>query len=282
MLEKFGRIIMEYKIGIIGVGFVGSAIKKSFEGKGICVSAYDKYKEVGSFDSVSECDIIFMNLPTPMIEGGSYDKSPIFENLDRLEDSNFSGVAVIKSTVEPGTVENMNKKYSFYIVHNPEFLTERTAYDDFHNQKHIVLGMDNICNETMSVFEFFSEYYPDAEISITRSSHSESMKLFCNNFYAMKIMIFNEFYSLCQKMDMSYEDIVSLMIKNEWINPMHTKVPGPDGKLAYGGNCFIKDTKALLEFSKRKDSICAVLEACVKQRDLMRKDSNNIIYNGDA
>jgi len=268
---------MEYKIGIIGVGFVGSAIKKSFEEKGVDVKSYDKYKDLDSFEDVEKSDIIFMNLPTPMIEGGAYDKNAIFENLDKLENSDFSGTVVVKSTVEPGTIDNMNKKYSFYVIHNPEFLTERTAYEDFHNQKHIVLGIDNICQETMAVFEFFSEYYPDAEISITKSKHSEAMKLFCNNFYAMKIMIFNEFYSLCEKMNMSYDDVVSLMIKNEWINPMHTKVPGPDGKLGYGGNCFIKDTKALLEFLKRNDCIHSVLEACVKQRDLMRSDSNNII-----
>lgn len=272
---------MDYKIGLIGVGFVGSAIKRSFEEKGIEVKAYDKYKDLDSFDEVAKSDIIFMNLPTPMIEGGSYDKNPLFENLNMLEESDFSGVAVVKSTVEPGTVDNMNRKYSFYIIHNPEFLTERTAYEDFHNQKHIVLGIDNLCNETMSVFEFFSENYPDAEISITKSSHSESMKIFCNNFYAMKIMIFNEFYSICENMNMSYDDIVSLMLKNDWINPMHTKVPGPDGKLAYGGNCFIKDTKALLEFSKRKDCLNGMLDACVKQRDIMRNDSNNIIFSGE-
>ena len=267
---------MDYEYGLIGVGFVGSAMKRSFEEKGIKIVAYDKYKDLDSFEIVSESDVVFLNLPTPMIRDGSYDKNAIYENLDRLEESNFSGVAVIRSTVEPGTVFNMNSKYSFFVIHNPEFLTERTAYEDFHNQKHIVLGIDNRNIVTDSVVSFFEKYYPDAEISITTSKQSEAMKLFCNNFYAMKIMIFNEFYDLCKKMDISYEETVSLMIKNDWINPMHTMVPGPDGKLGYGGNCFIKDTEALLEFMKRQDSMHKVLEAVISERNSIRDDFNNI------
>ena len=267
---------MDYDCGLIGVGFVGSAMKKSFEEKGLLVLAYDKYKDLDDFEAVSKADIIFLNLPTPMIRDGAYDKTAIYENLDRLEQSDFSGVAVIRSTVEPGTVFNLNCKYSFFVIHNPEFLTERTAYEDFHNQKHIVLGIDNVNPVTNWVVKFFEKNYPDASISVTTSKESEAMKLFCNNFYAMKIMIFNEFYDLCKKMNINYKEVTSLMLKNGWINPMHTMVPGPDGKLGYGGNCFIKDTEALLEFMKRKDSMCKVLEAVVKERNMIRDDYNNI------
>ena len=58
---------------------------------------------------------------------------------------------------------------------------------------------------------------------------------------------------------------------------MHTKVPGPDGQVGYGGNCFIKDTNALLEQMVRNDSFHKVFEAVVKQRDMLRSDNNNII-----
>lgn len=274
--KSFGVKNMDYKVGLVGVGFVGSAIKRSFESKGLDVVAYDKYKNMDRFEDLIGCDMLFLNLPTPMIRGGAYDKGPIFETLDRLEDSDFSGVVILKSTVEPGTVWNLNSKYSFFVIHNPEFLTERTAYEDFHNQTHVVLGIDNQCDQTLSVVDFFSRFYPEAEISLCSSKESEAMKIFCNNFYAMKIMIFNEFFDLCSKMNMNYQNIVDLMVKNDWINPMHTMVPGPDGKLAYGGNCFIKDTEALLEFMKRKDSICKVLEACVSERNMLRSDSNNV------
>ncbi len=44
---------------------------------------------------------------------------------------------------------------------------------------------------------------------------------------------------------------VDLMLKNNWINPMHTKVPGNDGQLSYGGKCFPKDTKALVKLGDK-------------------------------
>jgi UDPglucose 6-dehydrogenase len=267
---------VDYRVGIIGVGFVGSAMKKSFELKGIKPICYDKFKEYDSFEEVCGQDIIFLNLPTPMIEMGAYDKGAIFDVLDRLEEAEFSGVVVIKSTVEPGTTKSMNSKYSFFVIHNPEFLTERTAFEDFHGQTHIVLGIDECCDRTLEVCEFYRHFYPEAKLSLEESKVSESVKIFCNNFYAMKVMIFNEFYSLCEAIDIDYNSVVNVMLKNDWINPMHTKVPGPDGSLGYGGNCFVKDTMALLEFMKRNGSIHKVLEAAVEERNRLRDDFPNI------
>ena len=62
------------------------------------------------------------------------------------------------------------------------------------------------------------------------------------------------------------------MLENDWINPMHTQVPGSDGKLSYGGACFPKDTQALLHHMKKVGSEHAVLEACIKERDQLRNE----------
>jgi UDP-glucose 6-dehydrogenase len=88
----------------------------------------------------------------------------------------------------------------------------------------------------------------------------------------MKVQIFNEFYGLCQKLNVDYNNVTKMMLLNGWINPMHTQVPGPDGKLSYGGACFIKDTKALLAQMLHEDTPCAVLEATIEERDLMRPE----------
>ena len=61
------------------------------------------------------------------------------------------------------------------------------------------------------------------------------------------------------------------MLKNKWISPTHTSVPGPDGKLSYGGMCFPKDTNALLQLMKKKDVPCKILEATILERNEMRK-----------
>ena len=150
-------------------------------------------------------------------------------------------------------------------------MSERTAFEDFDNQGHIVIGT-NFNQDTISdVYSLYSDLYPDSEISICKSEESESMKLFCNNFYAMKIQIFNEFYFLCQKIGADFYEIKDLMLRNEWINEMHTEVPGRDGQVSYGGHCFPKDTKALSHFMNALGSPNGVLEACIKERDSMRE-----------
>merc|ERR1711965_14373 len=102
------------------------------------------------------------------------------------------------------------------------------------------------------------------------------MKSFVNCFYAAKVQFFNELYLLCQIMNCDYDTVRKLMLKNKWINPMHTNVPGTDGKLSYGGYCFPKDTNALLQFMKKKQTNHKVLEAVIKERNEMRSDNVNI------
>ncbi len=268
----------EHSVGIIGLGFVGGAMKKSFEIKNIDVIGYDKYIDeyCENFTEISKKDIFFLCLPTKFKNNVGYNKDAIYENLDLLESAGFSGIAVIKSTVEPGFTRSLKEKYSYEVMHNPEFLTARTAFEDFHNQKHVVLGENLSGRGGISLYSFYTKHYPGASVTICKSEESEAMKLFCNNFYAMKIMIFNHFHEACSKLDINFENVKQAMFKNKWINPMHTDVPGPDGKFAYGGACFTKDTNALLELSYRKDIQCKVLEACILQRNMIRSDNDNI------
>jgi UDPglucose 6-dehydrogenase len=263
------------KIGIIGLGVVGSGILSSFQIKNLSVHSYDKYKLIGDFESILFTDIVFLCLPTLFDEEKKeYNKSAIYEICDELEKNNYEGIVVLKSTVEPSTTDKIAEKYNLKFVFNPEFLTSATAFEDFHEQKHIVLGKSK--NINMDEFDilvtFYKSNYPNAEISITSAINSESMKIFCNSFYAVKIQFFNELYLLTQKNNSDYNEILSLMLKNGWINKMHTKVPGPDGKLSYGGACFPKDTNALLNHMIRNNSDCAVLNATVVEQKKFRSD----------
>ena len=100
------------------------------------------------------------------------------------------------------------------------------------------------------------------------------MKLFLNSFYAVKIQFFNELYDFCKIKNLDFALIRNLMLKNNWINPMHTLVPGTDGKLSYGGSCLPKDTKALLSLMKSNNSMHSILNSTVSERDICRDDSN--------
>jgi UDPglucose 6-dehydrogenase len=269
------------KVGIIGLGFVGNSMLESFKLLNIQVSGYDKFKEggIGTFEEMLNQDILFLALPTPYSEVlKKYNYGPIEETLKLLKENNYQGICVLKSTVQPKITYNLEEKYGLPLIHNPEFLTARTAFEDFHNQKHIVLGSGKLVLEEQYnlVKNFYQLYYPNAEISECTSLESESMKIFCNSFYAVKVQFFTELYCLCQKNNSDYNKIKDMMLKNNWINPMHTTIPGPDGNISYGGLCFPKDTNALQKYMEELNSPNLVLSGCIIERNQMREDHDNI------
>ena len=273
------------KVAIIGLGFVGNSMYQSFKLKGLKENhqlfGYDKFKDggIGKFDDCLKCDMLFLALPTIYNnELGQYDKGPIKETCNLLIENNYKGIIIIKSTVEPETTNNLSNEFpELKFIHNPEFLTARTAFDDFHNQTHIVLGKGHKCTETDLdlVKKFYFELYPDAEISLCSSLESESMKSFVNCFYSVKVQFFTELYLLCQSNGCDYNVVRDMMLKNGWINEMHTTIPGPDGQVSYGGLCFPKDTNALNKYMIKSNSPNKVLEATIQERNDMRKDHDN-------
>jgi UDPglucose 6-dehydrogenase len=271
---------MNLQVGIIGLGFVGSAMGKSFNLLGVNPIGFDKYKNggIGTFEQVIQSHILFLCLPTPYDSTShSYDKSAIYATCETLHKIGYKGLVVIKSTIEIGTTEFLEKSWPLCYIHNPEFLTARTAFEDFHNQTHIVLGRGSLVPDESynQLVEFYSRLYPNAKISQCMAGESEAMKLFCNCFYSVKIQFFNELYLLCGKLEIDYSSVRDLMLSNNWINPMHTTVPGPDGQLSYGGLCFPKDTNALNELMKSLGTPNAVMDAVIQERNTMRSDHDN-------
>jgi UDPglucose 6-dehydrogenase len=272
-----------WSVGVVGLGFVGQTMYDNFKNKGLVpgqtLFEYDKYKQggIGSFQQCLNTDILFLALPTPYDTNlRSYDTSAIYATCEQLVTHNYSGIIVIKSTVEPGTTSTLSAKYpSLTLTHNPEFLSVRTAYEDFDQQKHIVIGYDSDKTEIQKLHDFYTHFYNTAHISMCSTIESESMKLFCNSFYAVKVQFFTELYLLCQKNGGDYNTIKSLMIKNGWINPMHTVIPGPDGQVSYGGFCFPKDTNALNDYMLKQGTPNNVLQGTITERNQMRSDHLN-------
>ena len=269
-------------VGIIGLGIVGKAIYKDLLNKNINLKIYDKYKNkgIGSIEDTLVCDIIFLCLPTPYeYSKTTYNKDSIYDVCNYYSLHNFKGLLVLKSTVEPEITENLSNKYNINIIHNPEFLTASSAYNDVKNQNHIVIGITKKVKIELKnkLIKFYNTYYPNATISILSSTESELMKLGVNTFYSVKIQYFNELYSLSQKLNISFNKVKDAMLKNNWINPMHTLVPGTDGELSYGGMCFPKDTNALNQFMIKKNSDNLILNSTIEERNKMRIDNINII-----
>ena len=239
-------------VGVIGMGYVGTALKEGF--KDYCqILTYDLKAELSSCDSIkalsSKSDLVFLCLPTPMNLDGSCNidivENAISEINDIADKNNQNLVLIIKSTVPPGTTDKLNSKYANVdIIFNPEFLTEANFIEDFKNQNRIILG--GLKTITANIKQIYIEIFPKAEIIETDSTHAEMVKYFANTFLATKVSFANEMKMICDKLDIDYNKVVEYATYDDRLGNSHWSVPGPDGKLGFGGSCFPKDINALI------------------------------------
>ncbi len=259
----------KYNIGIVGKGFVGSAVAFGFSpstGHDSNVRVYDadESKSTHKLDEViNNSDYVFISVPTPSNSDGSisldiiYD---VFEQIHNVIDYTKPGdscdtqpILLLRSTVTPGTTKKISKKYPLMrIVFNPEFLTERSAKLDFINQARIILGGSE--GDTESVKKLyqsrFGNYIP---VIKTDFQTAEMIKYMCNCFFATKVSYMNEMRMLSDKIGANWEDCVEGFALDGRVGHSHLAVPGPDGKFGFGGSCFPKDIQAMIDFMKSVD-----------------------------
>ena len=237
------------KIGIVGQGYVGSAIKLGFQDH-YDILTYDKFDLAKSThsklsDLVGETKIIFVCVPTPMRKDGTCYTGIVEEVIREINETADDHIIVIKSTIPPGTTDRINEEYTnSTVIFNPEFLTEENFLDDFKNQNRIILGGDRI--GTNKLRQIYSKVFPKATIVKTGAKHAEMVKYFTNTFLATKVSFANEMYNVCQQLDLDYDKVVEYATYDERLGKSHWAVPGPDGDFGYGGHCFPKDLSAII------------------------------------
>lgn len=237
----------KFKVGVIGNGFVGEAQAFAFSPTtDLRIYDIDPNKSTHSKEELDECDFIFVCVPTPMRKDGSQDSSYI----EKVFDEAVEGpIYIIKSTVLPGTTDKLSKQYPYLnVIFSPEFLTERTAKLDMLTQARIVLGGRK--DLTMKVKELFEQRFMNRHIIETNSTTAELIKYMNNTFFATKVSIVNEFKLLADAIGANWEDALYGFASDGRVGDSHLHVPGPDGRLGYGGTCFPKDVNALLDFAK--------------------------------
>jgi len=265
------------KIGIVGQGYVGTAIKVGFEPH-YTVETYDKYdgfkSTVQLSDMVAECEIIFVCVPTPMREDGSCHTNIVESVVKEIDEwtsryhKDINPIVVIKSTVPPGTTDHLNKKYvGVNVIFNPEFLTEMNFLEDFKNQTRIILGGTR--KGTNKLRQVYSKVFPSATIVKTGSKTAEMVKYFINSFLATKVSFANEMKIVCDEIGIDYDKVVEYATYDERLGKSHWAVPGPDGDLGFGGHCLPKDVSAIVsEFgSELLKSVLSVNDKVRKNRD---------------
>jgi len=240
------------KIGIIGNGFVGSAIMHGFILYVNDILTYDKDPKRSTHsmkELVNNSDVIFICVPTPMFESGECDLSIVESVSEELAQYNCidKKVVVIKSTVVPGTSERLAQKYpKINFVFNPEFLTERKARLDFINAPRIVLGSNNLLANNI-VEKLYRLRFPYTKVIKTDFGTAQLIKYMANCFFATKVAFMNEMYQVCDAINGNWDKALEGFITDGRIGNSHIDVPGHDGDFGFGGKCFPKDINAMIK-----------------------------------
>lgn len=224
-------------VGIVGCGFIGGALKKWLEehNPSIKILISDPYK--GYKDDVSNADVIFISIHIPTEQDGTQDLTTLKEIISKLPTTK---PIFVRTTIIPGTTDELSKETGRRVYFMPEFLTERTAYEDFCAQPMIFTAEVELLSQIFVGKKYIEMTSLEAEI--TKYAH--------NVFGALKVTYFNGIYDLCKRMEANYKKIQQGILLSGYINAPHTMVPGPDGKFGYGGKCFPKDVNALTKMTE--------------------------------
>lgn len=234
------------KIGIIGLGIVGSACKFGFELLGHSVFVHD-IKLSTSIEDVINTEVVYICVPTPSLDSGVCDTSIVENVVKELKNKNYDGIIAIKSTVTPGTTKYLKEKYEINkMCFIPEFLRERCAITDF-TENHDVCIIGTTDEQVYEKIKECHGTFPEKFIKLT-PDEAEFAKYFNNVYNATLITFANSFYEACKINNVNYTNV-----KNAIVNRKHIKsnyLECNDNFRGFGGMCLPKDTAAIASMLK--------------------------------
>jgi len=259
------------KVGISGLGYVGLVTAAVLAEHGNSVTGIDidikkieklqagispifepdlqetlsRFKERLSYSenyrSISECDIVYITVPTPNVDG-KLNLKYVESAMSSIIDQTRNAVIAIKSTVLPGTAARLSEKYGIPIVSNPEFTREGNAMEDTRHPDRIVIGSSDM-KSAQKIRELWD--FTKSNFLITTNENAELIKYASNSFLATKISFINELADLCEKIPKCDITVVAKgMGYDKRIAPYFL-----NAGIGYGGSCFPKDTQALVTFA---------------------------------
>lgn len=219
-----------------------------------------------------KADFIFLAVGTPENKDGSTNLAYIEQATDEISlYMKDSATIVIKSTVPVGTNEKVQHRISrkskkkFSMASNPEFLREGSAIRDFFFGDRIIIGTEDECTKSK-----LENLYSPLNISIlhTEIRSAEMIKYASNAFLATKVSFINEIANLCEKVGANINSVSKGVGLDQRIGP-HFLQAG----IGYGGSCFPKDTKALVQVAgdvnHRFDLLEAVINVNARQQTIL-------------
>jgi UDPglucose 6-dehydrogenase len=245
------------KLGFIGLGIVGNAMRDVFSEKHETFF-YDPKVSESMFIDILETEIVFIAVPTNSGPSGDCDVSIVVSVIEQLHTYEYKGIICIKSTVIPETTLGFIKKYNNpRICFSPEFLKARSAYKDFKESPFCIVGTisDEVFQRMSLLHKVCKRLDPTA---------AEMAKYFQNVYNTNKILFANAFYEVCKKKGVDYDQMVeSLSIDTSYLK-CSEELRGP------AGACLPKDTRAFNEYVK-KEIDSSLFQALVNDMDLYPK-----------
>lgn len=295
-------------IAVVGTGYVGLVTGTCFAEFGIHVTCIDKDQDkidglnngilpiyepglevmvnrnvkAGRLEFATNLDeaithalVVFIAVGTPPKEDGSADLRFVEEVAKEIA-LTMDGYKVIvtKSTVPIGTgawITEIVKKHQpkpidFDVVSNPEFLREGAAIEDFMRPNRVVIGADT--SQAIAIMKdlYSPLYLIETPFVITDVKSAELIKYASNAFLATKISFINEIANLCEKVGADVHHVAKGMGLDRRIGPKFLH-PGP----GYGGSCFPKDTRALIEIGKKYGMELQIIDSVVRVNQEQRQ-----------
>ena len=215
--------------------------------------------------AVAEAELVFIAVGTPSRRGdGHADLSYVREAAKQIAAA-MDGytVVVTKSTVPVGTgrevadiIRAANPKADFDVISNPEFLREGSAIDDFMRPNRVVIGVESERGRDKMRELYRPLFLIETPILFTNLETAELTKYAANGFLAMKISFINQVADLCEKVGADVHDVARGIGLDGRIGQKFLH-PGP----GYGGSCFPKDTRALVEIARQAHAPISLIEA---------------------
>ncbi|MFH1439359.1 MAG: UDP-glucose/GDP-mannose dehydrogenase family protein [Candidatus Woesearchaeota archaeon] len=213
--------------------------------------------------AIESSDIIFIAVGTPEGEDGGADLKYVLGVAESIG-KNMNGYKLIvnKSTVPVGTADKVrdtikhHTKLDFDVCSNPEFLREGNAIMDFLSPDRVVIGVDN-CKAKDAMIKIYKGIERTGNpIMVTDIKSAEMIKYASNAMLAARISFMNQLSPLCEKMGANIKEVAKGMGLDKRIGPRFLQAG-----VGYGGSCFPKDVKALMETLKQNDCDSSILDA---------------------
>ena len=231
------------KIGFIGQGWIGKHYADEFESRMYTVVRYSLEEPyIKNKDLITECEVVFIAVPTPT-HAGVFDASIVKDALSLVGKGN---IAVIKSTLIPGTTEKLQSEFpDIFVLHSPEFLVEATAAHDAAKPQRNLVGIPVDTAEFREKAVSILRILPEAPYKkIMMSRDAEMVKYAGNCFLFTKVLYMNMLYDLAMANGCEWKSLQEALVHDPRIGESHTQPAHGNGRGA-GGHCLIKDFEAM-------------------------------------